>query len=457
MNPRTGTVYALLVLLAINTMNFYDRLVLTPLSEPIRKHWELSDTALGWLGTAFTLIYAVVGLPLGRLADLTNRKRILVVGVFLWSLLTGISGICVQYWQLFLARLGVGVGEATCAPAASSLIGDYFSAAARARAMSVFMMGLPLGNALAVVVGGIIAERIDWRAALYVAFIPGVLCALAATWIVEPQRGASESHAVGLRRRPGSPFLLVLSIPTMWWIIASGALHNFNMYALGAFMHAFLVRVHGLNLEHAGYVMAAVYGLAGIPGLLIGGWLGDHIVRRRVSGRLFVAALALGAATPLVFLALEVPAGGVAAFVTLMGAGCGLMYVYYATVYSTIQDVIEPALRGTAMALYFCAMYVLGASLGPLATGMASDYFARAAAAAKGVSLEGLKGPALEAALAPFKGQGLHQAMYIIPVLCLVLAFVLFAGARTVTNDVARLRLWMEQSSRDEEAEVEAA
>lgn len=451
MKLRTGTTYALVVLFAINTMNFYDRLALSPLQEKIRAEWQLSDTQIGWLGTGFILLYAIVGLPLGWLADTGNRKRVLAIGVFLWSLLTGASGLCVNFWQLFAARLGVGVGEATCAPVAGSLIGDYYPASGRARAMSIFMMGLPVGQALALAIGGFLAEHVHWRVALFVAIIPGLLSALAALWIVEPQRGASEAHAVGQRRRPGSPFLLVLSIPTMWWIIASGALHNFNMYALGTFMGSFLVRVHKLNSEHAGYVMAAVYGLSGIPGLILGGMLGDKVVRRRISGRLLVAAVALAAATPLVFFALEMSAGQVSAFVLLMGTGCALMYVYYATVYSTIQDVIEPALRGSAMAMYFCAMYLLGAAMGPLLTGMASDYFARAAAASADVSLAGLTGPELAKTLEPFKADGLHSAMYIIPVLCLMLAFVLFAGSRTVTGDVARLRLWMEQAAARED------
>src|SRR5882724_2194601 len=141
-------VFTLCVLLGINTMNFFDRQILPAVQEKIRKDWRLSDSELGWLGTAFILLYAVVGLPLGRLADVWRRKWILAVGVGLWSLLTAASGFAWSFWSLFVLRLGVGVGEASCAPTATSLIGDLVPARWRARAMSLFMVGLPGGLAL---------------------------------------------------------------------------------------------------------------------------------------------------------------------------------------------------------------------------------------------------------------------------------------------------------------------
>src|SRR5580765_7462392 len=135
-------VFTLLVLLAINTMNFFDRQILPAVQEKIRKDWNLSDSELSWLGTAFILLYAVVGLPLGRLADVWRRKWILAIGVGLWSLLTLGSGFAWSFWSLFVLRLGVGVGEASCAPTATSLIGDLVPAEKRARALGLFMVGL---------------------------------------------------------------------------------------------------------------------------------------------------------------------------------------------------------------------------------------------------------------------------------------------------------------------------
>ena len=129
--------YALTVLFIINTMNFFDRVIGGALGEPIRREWGLSDSALGALGTAFTLLYAFVGVPLGRLSDRAPRRLILAAAVFVWSALTAVSGITRTYWQLFATRLGVGVGEAACTPAGTSLIGDLYPPGERARALSV--------------------------------------------------------------------------------------------------------------------------------------------------------------------------------------------------------------------------------------------------------------------------------------------------------------------------------
>ena len=453
-----GAMYTLVVLFAINLMNFFDRQIIGGVAEGIRREWTLSDTALGLLGTVFTLLYAVVGLPLGRLSDRKERRSILAAGVFVWSLLTAASGIARNFSQLIVARLGVGVGEATCSPASTSLLGDFFPANQRARAVAIWMLGLPLGLGLANVSGGWILQKWGWRNAFYIAAIPGILCAVAALVMHEPTRGMSESHAVGDRRRAGNPYVLVLSIPTMLWLIVSGALHNFNMYALGAFVAPFLVRFHRMTFIDAGWVSACVYGFAGVIGLTGGGALADYLYRRRVDGRLIVGTAAIVITAPLMFLGLARPRGDVLGFALLMGTGSGVMFAYYSTVYSTIHDVVEPSLRGTAMALYFFAMYVLGASMGPVGTGLASDYFTFQAASAAGAvqplpfgsimaaefrSLVGeSKGFDLRA-LEPFRAEGLHTAMYVVPILATLLALVLFAASRTVKKDVERLDTWM--------------
>ncbi|KKK68876.1 hypothetical protein LCGC14_2939660, partial [marine sediment metagenome] len=359
--------FALGVLFAINMLNFYDRLILGAVGEVVREEWELTDKQLGWLATAFILLYALIGVPLGRWADRGNRSHILAGGVALWSLLTAASGLARNFWQMFALRLAVGVGEATCAPTANSLIGDLFPARSRARALSIFMLGLPIGHALCYPISGFLAYNYGWRYAFYVALVPGLLCAVGAWIMREPVRGASETLNIGARRREGNPYLLVLGTPTMLWIIVSGVLLNFNMYTIGTYLTPYVMRVHGLNVQFAGYVSMVVYGLVGIPGMILGGMLGDMVIRRWRNGRLLIAATAIAIAAPCFYMALGQPVGetvflgftmsGWLAFSLLFGFGCMLLYVYYATVYSTIQDVIEPSLRATAMALYFCAMY----------------------------------------------------------------------------------------------------
>jgi MFS family permease len=276
----------------------------------------------------------------------------------------------------------------------------------------------------------------------------------------EPKRGMVETYAVGARRREGNPYMLVLSIPTMLWVIVSGALHNFNMYALGAFVAPFLVRFHHRSFFEAGWVAAFVYGFSGIFGLTVGGAFADRLYAKRVDGRLIVGTASIVICAPLMYLGLGRAGGDVVGFTVLMSLGVGVMFAYYSTVYSTIHDVVEPSLRGTAMALYFFAMYVLGASLGPVGTGLASDYFTFQKASAAG-AVEPLPFGAIMAAefrslvgeskgfnlkaLEPFRAEGLHTAMYIVPILASILAVVLFAASRTVTKDVEKLQTWMKE------------
>lgn len=433
---------ALVILFLINMLNFFDRLIIGAVGEPIRVEFGLNDASLGLLSTAFALLYAFVGVPFGRLADKKPRNRILAAGLFVWSLLTAASGIAQNFWQIFLLRLGVGVGEASCAPAATSLIADLFPPEKRTRALSIFMLGLPVGIALSFAVSGAVAQAWGWRAAFFVAGVPGILLAAAVLFLIkEPKRGGSESTAVGERIREGSPYRLILSMPTMRWLIISGAIHNFCLYALSSFMMPYLMRYHGLGLRDASLIAMAVNGIFTLPGLLLSGFLGDAANERRPNGGLMIVAVAVLLAIPAMYLAISAEPGNSGAFLMFMGLGFLLMYFYYSIVYSAIADVTEPALRGTAMSLYFMAMYVLGGALGPYVVGLISDHFTRKAASAAGIT------EMSAAALEPFRTAGLHSAMYIIPVFCAALAAVMFFAARRMPDDLRRLREWVNEGS----------
>ena len=192
---------ALFLLFCVNLLNFYDRQIIAVVTEPVRREFGLSDTAIGWLSTAFVLFYAAVGLPLGRWADLGSRSKLLGVGVTIWSLATAASGLAFNYWSLFAARLGVGFGEAAASPASNSLIGDLYPATRRARAISLFMLGLPIGIFLSNLLSGMIAKGYGWRMSFYVATIPGLILAVLVSRIVEPPRGAADAVA-GAPTRP---------------------------------------------------------------------------------------------------------------------------------------------------------------------------------------------------------------------------------------------------------------
>lgn len=427
--------FALAVLFGINLMNFFDRQIAGALLEQIRVEFGINDTQSAWVNTAFTLIYAAVGVPLGRLSDTWKRTRLIAIGVTFWSVLTATSGLAIGYWSYLFTRMGVGIGEASCAPAGQALIGDLYPPERRARAMGIFMMGLPLGLFASYLLSGIIAAAWGWRAAFFVACVPGLILAVLALRIREPARGASEARAGAASSVQSSAsggffdgFAVVLKVPTLWWIILSGILFNFHAYAVNMFQSAFLQRFHGIGLAEASKLSAFSLGLAGAIGLLVGGALGDRLRMKFANGRLLLAAVGMLCAAPCIYIALEQPQGSVTVFTILMAASSACTFVYYATVYSAIQDIVPPQLRGTAVSVYFFAFYVLGASFGPTIMGALSDHYAHAAMVAAGAS---------EMAM-PFRASGLHTAMYVMPMLVLLCAGSLFGAASTVAKDMRR-------------------
>jgi MFS family permease len=429
--------YTLILLFSINLLNFFDRQVPGVVAEPMRKEFGLTDQQLGWITTAFVLLYAAISMPLGHWADVGQRRVILAVGVWVWSVFTFLSGLATGFWSLFGLRLGVGVGEASCAPAGNSLIGDLFPREKRARAIAVFMLGLPLGLGLSSFVSGEVAKtEWGWRGAFYVAGVPGLVLGFLCFFIPEPPRGSAESHGLGAASRQGSAILGLLRIPTLWWLIISGALHNFNMYAIGAFLSPYLERFHGQTTTAAGRISGINYCFGGL-GILLGGWACDWLGRRRITGRLEVCTLALAIGGPCVLFAILQPPHHPWAFAAWLLPGCLMFYVYYAGVYATIQDIVEPARRGTAMGLYFLAMYFLGAALGPVVMGGLSDHFAERAKAARGGSV-----------ISEWdKAVGLHDALFIVPAFAAILVVVLFAASRSVRKDYEKLQRWIAETS----------
>jgi MFS family permease len=361
--------------------------------------------------------------------------------VFVWSLITAASGLARNFGELFALRLGVGVGEASCAPAATSMIGDLFPSEWRARAISIFMLGLPVGIALGYAVSGTVAQQYGWRTAFFTAGLPGILISLATLLVREPGRGESEEKQISARKRSGSPYRLILGSPTMLLIILSGIFHNFNMYAISTFLTPYLMRFHGADIQYANYISTFVFGVMGGTGLVVGGYLSDKSLKKWQNGRMLISSAAVILAAPLIYLALTAKAGDFFLFAVLMGVGCALMYFYYASVYPAIHDIIEPGLRGTAMAIYFMAFYLLGASFGPYATGLLSDFFTRRAATGAGVV------ELTTANLEPFKAQGLQSAMFVIPFLIVLLGLTLYVASRTIEREMVELQTWMDNAA----------
>ncbi len=396
----------------------------------MRREFGLSDTQIGLLGSAFVWIYAIAGVPLGRVADVWSRKRLLALGVVVWTALTALAAFAGSYSVLLFSRLGVGVGEAICAPAGTSWLGDLFPVNRRARVLAIFMLGVPVGGALSYFFSGPIAQAWGWRTAMVVAALPAVLLVPALLTLHEPERGASEAGDSGVHRAPleTASTWSVLRIPTLWWITASGIFLNFNMYAIGMFMPAFLSRVHGMSLARSGVATGCTYLIGGVCGGLLAGAVGDRIVRTHQNGRLLIASAIALLAAPFAYLGVVQRPGHVLITLLFLTLAYGAFNTYYGFVYASIQDIVPANQRGITMAIYFMAMYLCGASFGPLLTGNLSDRMARRAMALAGA----------QTMTEPFKAIGLQQAMLIIPALSVALAIVLYFGSRTISGDVAR-------------------
>ncbi|MEP6962094.1 MAG: MFS transporter [Acidobacteriota bacterium] len=404
----------------INLLNFYDRNMPGALTEPVRKEFGLTDAQIGLMGSAFIWVYAFIGIPLGRVADIWSRRKLLSWGVGVWSLMTAASGLASSFITLLIPRMGVGVGEAVCAPAGASWIGDLFPAEKRSRALALFMLAFPIGGALSFFFAGSIADGWGWRVAMMTAAAPAILLIPALLMLDEPKRGATEMAS----GRTASMWA-VLRIPTMWWIILSGALLNFNMYAIATFLPAMLSRIHHVSNSQAGLGTAIAYLIGGSAGGLLAGWLGDKVVHKRSDGRMLAASALALVAVPFSYVGIIQPEGAIVFSVAMLTVSFGALNGYYGLVYAAIQDIVLPAQRASTMAIYFFGMYMAGASFGPVLTGKLSDLLARRAAGTAQMT-------------EVFRAVGLQQAMLVIPVLSVALALVLFAGSRTIVKDTPR-------------------
>ncbi len=383
----------LAVLFLVNVLNFYDRQALGAILEPLRREFHLTDQQLGAIPTAFIVVYALAGVPLGRLADRWSRKRLLAIGVSVWAGLTALGGLSTGYAMLFATRMGVGVGEAVCAPAATSWIGDLVPPHRRSRALAAFMMAVPAGIMLSFIASGPAAQAFGWRTALAIAAAPAVLLVPALLRLPE------EAHD----RKPKAPVPAssLLRIPALWWITLSGAMVNFMLYSFSYFVAAFLTRYHGLSVAQSGVWSGLGSGIAGVAGALA-------VVA--CGGRLRFAAAAALLAAPLAWIAIRLPRGQAPAAIVLLMLAYGLWQMYYGPVYAAIQDIAPPELRATAMSMYFLAMYLCGGAFGPLLVGTLSDRFALLAGGDRAA--------------------GLHDAMYVIPAMSVAVAAVLWISDR---------------------------
>lgn len=372
---RTGTWYTLFVLFLVNFLNFFDRAIPAVILEPIRLEFGLSDTAMGAVGAAFTTVYALLAIPMGQWADRFSRKKLLIIGVGVWSFFTAASGVATNFALFFAARMGVGVGEASCGPAATSIIGDLVPARVRARAFGLFMLGFPLGTFAALTLGGYIASEYGWRVAFFAAALPGAIVVLMLFRSMEPPRELTDSGKGQLDDKRS--FSIVLSSPLFWSISLVGVALGVAAYAMGTYLPTFFTRTYALDLTGAGASAALVLGGSGLVGLTLGGWMADRLAIGRIFGRPMMGMFACFLATPL--LAFGLNAGDLTVAVGFLTAGWTLYYVFFVTAHTTLLDQFDSQLRGRVVGVFLFFSSVVGGGGGSVLAGVVSDMFAHAA------------------------------------------------------------------------------
>lgn len=366
-------------LLIVYVFNFLDRQIVNILAEPIRKDLNLSDTQIGLMtGLAFALFYTVLGLPIARYADKpsTDRSRLIAIALAVWSAMTALCGLAQNFAQLLLARIGVGVGEAGCTPAAHSLIADRVPAERRASAMAFYALGIPLGSLLGMVIGGYLADALGWRKAFMLVGAPGVLLALFVVLLVKDKGRAEAAAAAGkpvhAPESMATTLKSLLSSRTFLILLAAASACSFLSYGKTTWTTIFFQRTHGMTPGEVGFWFGLWGGLAGMLGTFLGGWLADKF--GKVDRRHVITAPAIG-------MAVAVPIAISAYFATdwrialvLLMLPTVLNSLYYGPVFSSTQGLVPLRHRAMASAVLLFCQNLIGLGLGPLFFGMLSDF-----------------------------------------------------------------------------------
>lgn len=383
--------YAMVILLIIYILNFLDRSVINILAEPIKTELGLMDWQLGLLtGLAFAIFYTLLGLPIAQLAARRNRPAIIAVSLTVWSLMTAACGLAQNFFQLILARIGVGVGEAGCTPAAHSLISDYVPREQRASALAFYSMGTPLGSLLGLAVGGLVADAYGWRMAFIVCGLPGVLFAIIVVFtLIEPRvrKAVSAVQAAAAPKVTYRQALKTLANKKTFGLVATAAaVKAFIGYGHAPFTASFFYRNHTeeiaslaamFGLKSGGFLglaLGLVGGIGGVIGTYIGGQLADHFAKKDLRGWMVVPAVAALVNIPIYLVAINLHSAVLTLSIFIVTAALGSLW--YGPVYATAQSIAPVNTRATASAVMLFVINLIGLGLGPLVVGLMSDGFA---------------------------------------------------------------------------------
>ncbi|MEA2163943.1 MAG: transporter, Spinster family, sphingosine-phosphate transporter [Thermoanaerobaculia bacterium] len=389
--------YALAILTLINLFNYLDRWVVAAVVESIKKsELHLSDTQIGFIATGFIIVYTLTSPLFGAFGDRRARPPLIALGVAVWSIATSLAGFARGFLSLFIARSGVGVGEAAYGTIAPALLADFFPLEKRGRVLAVFFSAIPIGSAAGYVLGGLVDQHFGWRAAFWIAGAPGLLLALLVMFVKDPPRGVhdvSRESGVGGREsekvaeeisagshNPGptphsSPLHaykdLFRNRPFILTAFGYGA-YTFALGGLAFWMPAFLERVRGMPRSEATVTFGAIALVTGFVGTFAGGWLGDFFLTRTKQSYLWVSGIATLIAAPATYIAVSNPHRAI----YLPAIAIAEVFIFMSTgpVNSAIINAVAPGERATALGLSVLIMHLVGDIPSPPLIGMVSDH-----------------------------------------------------------------------------------
>lgn len=380
--PKATTQRVLLwTLLIVYIFYFFDRQIVGILAEPIKRDLNLSDTQIGLMtGLAFALFYTLLGLPIARYADRpgSDRIRLISVSLVIWSAMTMVSGAAQNFVQILLARVGVGIGEAGCTPAAHSLISDAVPREKRSSAIAFYGLGIPIGSLLGLVIGGALNDAFGWRTAFLFVGLPGVLMAILLPFLLrEPRRDRSQAHieadAAVLTLPVRDAFAELAQSRVFVMLAIAASLTAFLSYGKGVWATILFIRSYGLSPGETGLALGVSLGVSGIVGTWAGGWLADKFGAINKRHILTGPAIGMVIAAPILFGAYSSPDWRVCLILLVLPTL--LNSLYYGPTYACAQGLVRPQARAVASAVMLFGQNLIGLGLGPLFFGILSDTF----------------------------------------------------------------------------------
>ena len=411
-----GRAYVLAILMLVYTFNHIDRQILLILVEPIKAELEISDSAIGLLtGFGFAVFYATFGIPIAMWADRGNRRNILSLSLAVWSGMTALSGLAQSFWQLLIARMGVGVGEAGGTPPATSMISDLYAPKERAFALGIYTSGIGLGILAGFAIGGYVYQAFGWRVAFFVAGVPGLLLALIVRLTVkEPVRGEIEQRKDdGAASSIGETLSFIAGQSSFLWLLAGCALICISANAFLAWTPSHLQRTYDVGPADIAIPLGLLIGGAGGLGAILLGRVCDRLSERSLTWRPLMIAICGALALPFAWMFLQAGNINAAYAWNFIPSFIGLIYASIA--YTASQELVGLRMRAFASAFMLFCLTLIGIGGGPTIVGWMSDQF----------TASGAEMP-------------LKSALELMLILNALSVFALLMSARTYTRDVAR-------------------